>query len=207
MSKCRSQGTTRGQWFRGFEKLLKDYVQGPFFLSLFLVGPLSLLLQSKWPRQQPLDGAWLLFGVSFSPKLQILQAQKRSSSPSAALWQQESTQFCTSQMLVQQGLPAVSASCTSGSSSPWTHWMNSWSKTQLLASSPTKFPQSTGEMRKWLRGSLSPLHKPDRCYGLLAYAVALCCVVPCYSIPAAAGSCSPPFFCLSSLERSHRNRE
>lgn len=35
----------------------------------------------------------------------------------------------------------------------------------------------------------------------------LACVAPCYSILIATGSCSPPVLCLSSLERSHRNRE
>lgn len=46
-----------------------------------------------------------------------------------------------------------------------------------------------------------------RCCGLLACVVAPCCVAPCYSILTAAGSCSPPLLFLSSLERSHRNRQ
>lgn len=61
------------------------------------------------------------------------------------------------------------------------------------------------EMAQRIFGSLAWARQ--RCCGLLAYVVVPCCVVHCYSILTAAGSCSPPLFCLNSLERSHRNRE
>lgn len=61
------------------------------------------------------------------------------------------------------------------------------------------------EMAQWIFESLA--WDRQRCCVLLACVVAPCCMAPYFSIPTAAGSCSLPLFCLSSLERSHRNRE
>lgn len=56
MSKLRSQGTTRSQWFRGFEKLPKKRLCTRPILSIFfvLVEPLSLCCRQNDPGSSPL---------------------------------------------------------------------------------------------------------------------------------------------------------